>query len=257
MRHDILSISLQQIQIFLKCYQYKNFSRVAEEYNFTPSMISKTIMALEENLGVQLFIRQYHNLEPTTAATELAKGWKNIYDQVMSAVVRACTTQKIQERTVKIGLLETTKFCADYISLKLENELEDQMAEHIQWERRDMHTLAEALNEDEFDLVITWSGEVQYLDKKTTIWKKIFSSPDALFIPRGHPLFEKGITSFSECEPYSFITLSPTSYPHYYEYLKNVCSFLDFHLFCLQFAGVQTQPDTIYLLERVCMLHLV
>ncbi len=52
---NIMNISLQQIQIFLKCCRYLNFSRVAEEYNFTPSMISKTIKSLEDLLGIPLF----------------------------------------------------------------------------------------------------------------------------------------------------------------------------------------------------------
>ena len=48
--YSILNISMQQIQIFLKCCQYQNYSRVAEEYNFTPSMISKTVKALDEGV---------------------------------------------------------------------------------------------------------------------------------------------------------------------------------------------------------------
>ena len=58
--NNIYNISLQQIQIFLKCYEYRKFVQVAEEYNFTPSMVSKTIKQLEKLLGFQLFIRQHH-----------------------------------------------------------------------------------------------------------------------------------------------------------------------------------------------------
>ena len=38
--YNVLNISLQQIQIFLKVMELRNFTRVAEYYNFTVSMIS-------------------------------------------------------------------------------------------------------------------------------------------------------------------------------------------------------------------------
>lgn len=216
------SLSMQQMQIFLKCYQYRNYSRVAKEYNFTPSMISKTIMSLEELLGLQLFERKYHSLEPTPAADELARGWKNACDDIVFSIFRAADVQNYHASYIKIGLLETTNFCADYILLKLEDytaELENEIC----WERRDMHALAQALNDDELDMIITWSEEVQFLNQSRTQWKKIFSSPDAIFIPSGHPLFGKKITSLADCREHPFITLSPTGYPHYFKYLNELC----------------------------------
>ena len=221
--NSILNISLQQIQIFLKCIQYGNYSRVAEEYHFTPSMISKTIRAMEELLGLQLFVRDYHSLTPTPAARELAEGWKEVCNIVLDSISRACDVQEKLSSKIRIGLLETTQFCADYIMLKLEEQLEKNLLEGIQWERRDMHSLPDALEEGIFDMVITWSGEKPYFRNKDTAWKTIFRSPDAVFIAREHPLFEKEIHSFADFRPYPFITLSPTVYPHYYEFLQNIC----------------------------------
>ena len=48
--NNVFNLSLQQIQIFLKCVRLKNYSRVAAEYNFTPSMVSKTISSMESTL---------------------------------------------------------------------------------------------------------------------------------------------------------------------------------------------------------------
>ena len=141
-----------------------------------------------------------------------------------NAIFRACEVRDTKkEDVVRIGLLETTYFCADYVSFKLENDRADVPMDRIIWERRDMHSLAGALMNDEFDLVITWSGELPYFNEEEIAWGKIFSSPDAVFIPRNHPLFEKGIKSLADCRPYSFITLSPIGYPHYYSYLETLC----------------------------------
>ncbi len=221
---DVINISIQQIAIFLKCCEYLNYSRVAEEYAFTPSMISKTIKGLEDVLGIQLFIRKYHKLELTLARRELQAGWKNICDAYLDAIARACDIQEEGVSRIRIGILESTRFCADYVTIKLEDKLPDSMFDQIQWERRDMHHLPQALQDDQMDLIITWSGETAYLDAGAVGWRRIFSSPDAVFIPRGHELFERGLRSFADCEPYPFITLSPVNYPHYYKYLEKLCS---------------------------------
>ena len=194
---NIMNISLQQIQIFLKCCQYQNYSRVAEEYNFTPSMVSKTIKNLENLLGIPLFIRKYHRLELTPAGRELEKGWKNLSQDLIETITRAFDVQEQLSAHIRIGVLETTRFCADYVTMKLEENL--------------------------VDLIITWSGETPYLNSKISGWKKIFVSPDAVFIPRGHPLYNAPLTSFSECRAYPFISLSPATYPHYYRYLEALC----------------------------------
>lgn len=194
---NIMNISLQQIQIFLKCCQYQNYSRVAEEYNFTPSMVSKTIKNLENLLGIPLFIRKYHRLELTPAGRELEKGWKNLSQDLIKTITRAFDVQEQLSAHIRIGVLETTRFCADYVTMKLEENL--------------------------VDLIITWSGETPYLNSKISGWKKIFVSPDAVFIPRGHPLYNAPLTSFSECRAYPFISLSPATYPHYYQYLEALC----------------------------------
>lgn len=67
------NISTQQIQIFLKAVELKNFTQVAKFFNFTPSMVSKTITALEDELDVKLFNRKPHELTPTPAGELLAK----------------------------------------------------------------------------------------------------------------------------------------------------------------------------------------
>lgn len=221
---NILNISLQQIQIFLKCFEYRNYSRVAEEYNFTPSMISKTIKNLEELLGLQLFVRKFHILEPTPAARELAAGWGNTCGIIMESIYRACDVQEKYQSKVRIGVLETTQFCADYIMVKLEDQSSGNMLDGIEWERKDMHDLPRALEADLVDAIVTWDGEILYCNPKEVGWKRIFSSAAAVFIPRGHELFDKKIESFADFRSSPFITLSPTGYPHYFEYLEKICN---------------------------------
>ena len=127
---NIMNISLQQIQIFLKCCRYLNFSRVAEEYNFTPSMISKTIKSLEDLLGIPLFVGKYHRLD-LTPAKGTGKGWESICQTLVETVTRAYDIQEQLSARLRIGILETTRFCADYITMKLEGNLSESIMEKI------------------------------------------------------------------------------------------------------------------------------
>lgn len=220
---EFLNISLRQIQIFLKCYEYRNYTRVAEYYNFTPSMISKTIHNLEEDLELKLFDKSYHLLIPTPAADTLAKAWSNISNEITDSIEQARSADENQTAKIRIGLLETSSFCENYVLTKLEEHASSNLLKSIQWEKRDMHALPKALLDDQFDLIITWSGEEQFLQGKGCKWKTIFSSPDAIFLSREHPLFNKQDLTFKDLEPYSFLALSPATYPHYYQYLLNIC----------------------------------
>lgn len=138
---DMFEISMVKIQLFMKCIETKNYSRAASEFNYTPSMVSRTITSLENTLGLQLFIRNYHSLMPTPAAKELARIWAPVVEMYMRGIEQAHKIQEGNISCIKIGLLDTTRRTADYIMHKFEESLPDYMMDRIIWERRDMHDL--------------------------------------------------------------------------------------------------------------------
>ncbi len=221
--NNVFNLSLQQIQIFLKCVRLKNYSRVAAEYNFTPSMVSKTISSMESTLGLQLFVRKYHTLIPTPAARELAGDWTPLLEMILQSLEKAHTIQEGYASNIRIGLLDTTQTAASYTVSRLEEKASRELSEKIVWERRDMHELTGMIEDNYFDLIITWLQESSYFDNKNILWKEIFHSQNAVFIHKSHPLFYEEVHSFSEFKQYPFLTLSPAVYPHYYHLLENVC----------------------------------
>ena len=154
--NNVFNLSLQQIQIFLKCVRLKNYSRVAAEYNFTPSMVSKTISSMESTLGLQLFVRKYHTLIPTPAARELAGDWTPLLEMILQSLEKAHTIQEGYASNIRIGLLDTTQTAASYTVSRLEEKASRELSEKIVWERRDMHELTGMIEDNYFDLIITW-----------------------------------------------------------------------------------------------------
>lgn len=59
------------IDIFLATYERKSISKTAKELFFSKQNISKSLKALEVELGIELFVRDTDGLEPTEEAHEL------------------------------------------------------------------------------------------------------------------------------------------------------------------------------------------
>ena len=70
----------EQIEFFMSCAACLNFSLAAKYHFVSVSTLSRSISALEEEMGVQLFIRGYHG-------HELTKAGKAFFEACMSSSV--------------------------------------------------------------------------------------------------------------------------------------------------------------------------
>lgn len=66
-----------KIKLFLLVEKHKNFSEIAKEFSYTPSAISHMADALEDELGVKLFIR-------TNKGVDLTDDGIKLYDKFLS-----------------------------------------------------------------------------------------------------------------------------------------------------------------------------
>ncbi|MEK1867126.1 MAG: LysR family transcriptional regulator, partial [Ensifer adhaerens] len=54
------------LKIFLMAAEKRNFAQVARELDMTPAAVTRAIAALEDDLGVQLFVRTTRQVSLTT-----------------------------------------------------------------------------------------------------------------------------------------------------------------------------------------------
>lgn len=54
------------LRIFLLAAEKRNFAQVARELNMAPAAITRAIAALEDELGIQLFVRTTRQVSLTT-----------------------------------------------------------------------------------------------------------------------------------------------------------------------------------------------
>nr|MBA2813909.1 DNA-binding transcriptional regulator IlvY in LysR family [Candidatus Pantoea persica] len=61
------SIDLRALRFFLNVFDAQNFCVVARHEGVSASMVSRTILQLEDTLGLQLFYRNTRAVIPTSA----------------------------------------------------------------------------------------------------------------------------------------------------------------------------------------------
>lgn len=212
-------LTLQQIHIFLKCYEECNYSAVALKYSYTPSAISKLIHTMEELLGYKLFIKDKKNLKPSVEADILAAQWMEMIEKFESGLDEINKVHGNIYKGVRLGVLSNAEFSKLYVEDRLETNLSAEIRDKIVWGRKDMSELLAALNEDLFDIIVVTSRMVLESGLQLKNMKTIFSAPDAVLIPYAHPLFNKKIDSFADFRDYAFILLDPALYPENYSLL--------------------------------------
>ena len=221
--YNVLNISLQQIQIFLKVVELRNYTRVAEYFNFTVSMISKTISNMEKEMGLILFLRKPRELKPTPAAMVLAAEWHSIITTVEQSLEKAHIAQNGARKVLNVGLIDASA----EMDVKLNECLDAFEKENpdidIHVEKLDMHELVERLNAGDMDIICTGHHEGTALDAYGLPWKMLVTCPLAVYVPRSSPLFDREQISFAELRNEPFVIPSPVLHAHYYAVLDTLC----------------------------------
>lgn len=83
---------IEHIREFTVLYEKLSFSRAARDLYISQSSLSRHIMALEEELGCTLFIRDQHNVEPTDKGKVFYREIRSVvqsYDKAVKAIEAA------------------------------------------------------------------------------------------------------------------------------------------------------------------------
>lgn len=221
--YNVLNLSLQQIQIFLKVVQLRNYTRVAGQMNFSVSMISKTIAAMEKETGLILFLRSPREMTPTPAARVLAREWRSIIATVEQSMEKAHTAQDGARSMVTLGFIDSSATMDQKLQLLLGRFEAAHPEVDIRVEKLDMHDLVERLNTGELDIIFTAHHEIPALEAYALPWKMLIHSKLAAYVPRSSPLFDRSDLQLSDLRNESFIIPSPFLHANYYSMFEQLC----------------------------------
>lgn len=189
-------MELRQLKYFAKAAETLNFSDAAKALNIAQSSLSQQIKQLEDELGVQLFLRNSHSIRLTEAGElMLPHALRTIHD------AEACTDRihdlrQLLTGTLNVGvthsfspiLTETVvSFMKLYPRIKL-NVIYKPMGE-----------LMELLAKRELDFVLAFRPNQTMPDVESHI---LFQNSLSAVVNAGHPLARKEKVTLTELEHY-------------------------------------------------------
>ncbi|HHI92770.1 MAG TPA: LysR family transcriptional regulator [Gammaproteobacteria bacterium] len=106
-------MDIEALEIFLDVMRQRNFTDVARTRNLAPSSISRTMTALENEIGIRLFQRSTRKLEPTEAGRVYFERVEPILDELLSA--RQVAADLIEEPKGILRVTASTVYGEMYI----------------------------------------------------------------------------------------------------------------------------------------------
>lgn len=189
-------MELRQLRSFVKAAETSNFSLAAKELFVTQSTFSQSIKKLEEELNVQLFYRNSHDVTLTDAGEELLIYARNTICQADNCVNRMNDIMNLKQGTLKIGVTHSfslvtsetiLKFIKKYpgITLKIYNKT--------------MNELMDMLVKREVDFVLSYKPCKQYPQIES---HALFEDKLSVIVKEDHPfakLDKIGLDALMKC----------------------------------------------------------
>ena len=177
---------LKALKTFLLAAEKRNFAQVSRELDMTPASVTRKIAALEEELGVQLFVRTTRQVSLTTDGAVFAARIEPAVTALEVARLELMNVHKADQGRLRINAPMSlgqqvlpqilSAFRELYPRIEIELSLTDQMLDMV---------------EQDFDLAIRISGAPS---DKFTIWRKIsaikrilVAAPGTVFVDVKHP----------------------------------------------------------------------
>lgn len=184
-----------QIKYFLKAAQRLNFSEAAKELFISQPALSQQISAIENELNMQLFIRDKNKLRLTPAATVLMQELPECSRRFQEVITKARIVSEGHSGVLRIGILEgqilPPNFRAAYHAFR--NAYPNI---HVEFSMDSFGRLRQRLDSQELDVASTISFDVK--DSSAYLWVKTDSDICAILASESHPIANKKIRSWKD-----------------------------------------------------------
>jgi len=112
-------LPLRAISVFETVARLGSFKAAADELHLTPSAVSHQIRALEEELGVGLFLRESRGVTLAPAGTEYAERLHGLLDGVRAATDAVAARGRQQTKTGSVRIMTPPSLATHWLMPKL------------------------------------------------------------------------------------------------------------------------------------------
>lgn len=191
-------MELRQLRYFAKVAELKNFSEASRQLNVTQSTISQQIRQLEDELGVELLVRDRHHVRLSDMGQAFLPQVKRTLAAAKTCLDRLNDVQQLGSGELNLGctytfmpLLKDTvmTFMKLYPGVKL----------HICC--NSMETLLQMLREERIDMALSYKPSFVVPEISSHI---LFDNRLVAVVSDVHPLAQRELVRFAELEKYPF-----------------------------------------------------
>ncbi|MCI8894422.1 MAG: LysR family transcriptional regulator [Lachnospiraceae bacterium] len=181
-------MTLTQIQFFLETASCRNISTAAEHLYTTQPGLSRQLTSMEQELNMQLLIRNNKGIRLTPAGQVLQEEFQKLMELYVESVHKAQIASRGYSDTISIGILEGLKIDA-FLPRILDFFNTSYPQAHISIRRLTFGKLILELRERQLDAAI--SLDVNFIGKKDLKLYDLMPYRAMYFVPAQHPLAER------------------------------------------------------------------
>jgi len=192
-------MELRQLRAFALAAQTINFGEAAEKMCVTPSTFSQTIKSLEQELKVELFHRNSHEVTLTEAGREILPFVYNTLQQAQYCQDRVTDLMQLRCGTLNIGVTHSFKMVAsDALMLFTHTYPNIRLLVYY----KTMHELLEMLQSGSIDCVLSYKPLVvsEEIESHT-----LFDDHLSAIVNLGHPLSAMKSVSIDELSHHTLV----------------------------------------------------
>ncbi len=198
-------MNLKQLEYFVSVAENLNFTKAAKKCFISQTAMTLQIKALEENLGVSLFIRDKHHVEMTPAGKVYLNEVKEILNRSEEAVKLARSAAEGFFGSISIGFIRGYEQSPFSETIRRFHESYPNVS--ITMLRDNMSALYTALEDGVCDIAFNLSPYVQSYPNLRHRFLRTYPIMAVLY--PGHPLAERKYLHYRDLKEEDFIIMQP------------------------------------------------
>ena len=198
-------MNFSQIRCFLAAADCLSFTRAADRLYLSQPVLSRQIAAMEEELEMQLFVREKKSVRLTPAGEVMAEGLGRLAADYSSLLEKARAVHSGFEGSLNVGMAEGQLICPPY-SYALQSFHEKYPDIRVNLSK---HSLAELLSKlDSGELDVAFGATFNVKDEEKFEYQKVSKTKNYLVVPANHPKADREKLSLGDFADDTYLSLS-------------------------------------------------
>ena len=204
-------MNFSQIKCFLAAADCLSFTKAADRLYLSQPVLSRQIAAMEDELGIELFIREKKSVRLTPAGEVLADGFKQLSVDYQALIDKANAMHMGFSGNVNLGIVEGQLICHP-VSTALVRIHDKYPDVRVNLTKHTMSGLRKSLTNGDIDLAFTAQFDLRGNDEFDS--EIVGKSSTYLVVPKSHPLVGKENLKMSDFKNSTFLSLSEDESPY-------------------------------------------